>query len=78
MPVLIKRKRVIKVSQTQEIIINAETVNDAIMMLRVVREEDIENVFKCKTINENNVELILSTIDADDCIVLSKEPTLFK
>lgn len=76
MAVLIKRKKLIEFEETEEIIVDAPTVADAVRILKSTREEDIPSVFKVRVQPIENRYVKASYIDVDECKIIPSQTKL--
>ena len=76
MAVLIKRKKLIEFEETEEIIIDAPTVADAIRILKSTREEDIPGVFEIKSNTLGSKYVKAGYIDVDECKIIPSQTKL--
>ena len=76
MAVLIKRKKLIEFEETEEIIVDAPTVADAIRILKSTREEDIPGVFEIKSYTLGSKYVKASYIDVDECKIIPSQTKL--
>ena len=76
MAVLIKRKKLIEFEETEEIIVDAPTVADAIRILKSTREEDIPGVFEIKSNTLGSKCVKASYIDVDECKIIPSQTKL--
>ncbi|NTW91466.1 MAG: hypothetical protein HGA35_06030 [Erysipelotrichaceae bacterium] len=76
MAVLIKRKKLIEYEETEEIIVDAPTVADAIRILKSTREEDIPGVFEIKSNTLGSEYVKASYIDVDECKIIPSQTKL--
>ena len=76
MSVLIKRKKLIEFEETEEIIVDAPTVADAIRILKSTREDDIPGVFEIKSNTLGSKYVKASYIDVDECKIIPSQTKL--
>lgn len=76
MAVLIKRKKLIEFEETEEIIVDAPTVADAIRILKSTGEESISTEFEIKSNTPENKYVKASYIDVDECKIIPSQTKL--
>ena len=73
MAVLIKRKKLIELEETEEIIVDAPTVADAVRILKSTKEEDVLKMFEIQSREIGKPCIKASYIDVDECKIIPSQ-----
>lgn len=76
MAVLIKRKKLIEFEETEEIIVDAPTVADAIRILKSTGEDNISTEFEIKSNTLGSKYVKASYVDVDECKIIPSQTKL--